>query len=184
VIRTDGFGKEILKPIDSLLVQGTRKVWIKGNHEHWENQLIEQNPELEGSIERDKLYNLREKGWEVYETGTGFDIGKLHVIHGETLKGTYHARNAVDSYAQSVCYGHFHTSQSYTKVLPQEKSDKWVGTACPCLCSTNPIYLRNAPTSWLNGFVVVEVQASGNFNLYPIVVTNGKFSFGGIEYEG
>jgi len=37
------------------------RVWIGGNHDGpggWERQLVEENPELEGSIERDKLYKL------------------------------------------------------------------------------------------------------------------------------
>jgi hypothetical protein len=178
---TEGFERDILGPIESRTKEA-RRVWIDGNHEHWERQLVEANPELEGTIERNLLYNLQGGSWEYYETGTGFDIGKLHVVHGETLKGTNHAKNAVDTFAQSVAYGHFHTIQSFTKVLPQAKQDKWTGFACPALCETNPVYLRNAPHAWINGFTIVEVAENGNFNLYQIVVTKGQFNFGGKTY--
>lgn len=179
---TEGFERDILSPIESFLQPNARRVWIDGNHEHWERQLIETAPELEGTIERNLLYKLAERGWEYFETGTGFDIGKLHVVHGESLKGNFHSKNAVETYAQSVCYGHFHTIQTHTKILPQANDEKWAGFACPALCKTNPAYLRNAPHAWINGFTIVEVRENGNFNLTQVVVTKGQFNYGGVLY--
>jgi len=179
---TVGFDQDILTPIEQLLPPRAIKVWIKGNHEDWENQLLEEQPELIGSIERHRLLRLAHRGWQIVELGHSYSLGKLDLLHGESLKGTNHAKNAVETYAQSVAYGHFHTHQAYTKVLPQSKSDKWVGTSIPCLCDTNPGYLRHAPHAWINGFGIIELEANGNFNLYPIIVSGGKFSYGGKSY--
>lgn len=179
---TDGYLRDVLDPIESVLEPEVEKHWIDGNHEHWERQLIEENPEFEGSIERHKLYDIVGRGWNYHPTGTGFDIGKLHVIHGETLKGSNHAKNAVETYAQSVAYFHFHTTQQWTKILPQAKTDKWVGFACPCMCNKNPVYLRNGPTAWLNGFTIVDVREDGNFNVFQAIISDGQFSYAGRTY--
>lgn len=179
---TDGYLRDILNPLEAILPADVEKHWILGNHEHWERQLIEEQPQFEGSIERHLLYDLAGRGWNVHDTGKGFDIGKLHVIHGEALKGSNHAKNAVETYAQSVAYFHFHTNQQWTKILPQGKTDKWVGFACPCMCNKNPVYLRNAPTAWLNGFTIVEVREDGNFNLFQAITSKGQFSYGGRTY--
>ena len=38
----------------------------------------------------------------------------------------------------------------------------------------------------MNGFTIVELQEpekkNSNFNVYPVIVSNGKFSFGGTVY--
>jgi len=179
---TKGFEQNVLNPIEALLPKTADRIWINGNHEAWTRQLVEENPELEGTVEREEIYGLIDRGWVFKDTGQTFNIGKLLVLHGETLKGSNHAKNSVEMYAQSTAYGHFHTVQRFTKVLPHSKSDKWVGHACAALCETNPVYLRNAPTAWLNGFAIVEVDEEGNFNLYDAIVTKGKFRFAGRTY--
>lgn len=184
---TKGFERDILNPIEAVLPKDAVKVWIGGNHDGpggWEHQLVEENPELQGTVERDQLYKLTERGWKVVPTGKGFEIGKVLVIHGETLMGGQHAKKVVDNYAQSVVYFHFHTVQSFTKVLPQTHKDKWIGQSMPALCTMNPVYLRNAPHAWVTGFGIIEVDDQGHFNAYPVIVTNGKFRYGGTTYSG
>lgn len=180
---TKGFEENILTPIEKVLSKDTEKIWIAGNHEGgWEHQLVEENPELAGTVEREILYDLEKRGWKYVPMGKGYEIGKLLVIHGESLTGSAHAKKAIDNYAQSVVYGHFHTVQSFTKVLPQNHKDKWIGQAMPALCTMNPVYMRNAPHSWVSGFGIVEVDEKGNFNVFPIIVTEGSFKFGGVVY--
>lgn len=187
---TKGFEAAILEPIEALLPKSATKVWQIGNHDDWELQFIESHPEFEGSIERPELLKLARRGWEVVPCGSGFKLGKLTLIHGETLSGVgnqasgYHAKKAVETYCGSVLYGHMHSPQSFTKVLPHHQTDKWQAQCSPILGATNPGYLRNRPTAWLNGFTLVEIQENGNFNIYPIIVVNGKFSFGGETYGG
>lgn len=48
----------------------------------------------------------------------------------------------------------------------------------PAACDLNPGYLRNRPSAWVNGFCVIELLDTGNFNLYPIVVSGGQCSLG------
>lgn len=184
---TDFFNKEILSPIESFLPDQQR-IWISGNHDDWENQLVQEQPELLGTVERVELLNLRDRGWEVVETGGIYKLGKLGVIHGETLSGlgnqasAYHSKRAVEAYGRSTLYGHIHSPQSFAKVAPFTQTDKHMAWCSPIVGFTNPSYLRNRPTAWVNGFTIVEVQDNGNFNVYPVVVTNGKFRYGGKLY--
>lgn len=187
---TKGFDETILKPVESLLAPRAERVWIKGNHDDFERQLIEGQPELEGTIERDLLLNLESRRWNVIECGDSYKLGKLTAIHGEVLSGIgnqasgYHAKKATEIFCGSVLYGHMHSFQAYTKILPYRFTDKWVAYCSPIAGKTNPIYLRNRPTAWLNGFTIVEVQSDGNFQVYPVVISGGKFSFAGEVYGG
>ena len=188
---TDGFDR-LLKDLEKRLPKECERVWIVGNHDHWETQLLDRSPELAGTIERELLLGLADRGWEVLHLGEGKELGKALVVHGEGLTGignqasVYHAKRAVESYCTSVDYGHLHTTQSYTKVLPHSSKDKWVAYSSPAACSLNPSYLQNRPTAWVNGFTIVELhdptKANSNFNVYPIIVSDGTFSFGGETY--
>lgn len=184
---TTGFRVKILDPLDKLL-KGKEKVYIIGNHERFEQDLIEEQPELEGSIEHEKLLHLDERGWKIIPLGHSYQIGKLNVVHGEVLTGIgnqagmYPSRKAVDLYGANVLAGHTHSPQSFTKISPIENTQKHMGWIAPCLCDTNPSYLRNRPTAWLNGFTIVELGVGNNFNVYPVIVVNGKFSYGGKIY--
>lgn len=189
---SDNFDKLILSPLEAALPRQASRAWITGNHERFESDLVERQPELKGMVEHDILLNLRERQWEVLALGEAKALGKLNAIHGEGLTGIgnqaslYHAKRAVETYCSSVLYGHVHTTQSYTKVLPHNTKNKWVAYASPCCCNLNPGYLQNRPTAWVNGFSIVELhdpeKANSNFNVYPIIVSDGKFSFGGNVY--
>jgi hypothetical protein len=188
---TDGLDK-MLSQLESIIPAEAEKVWISGNHEAWVDQLIERQPELQGSMERELLLKLEERGWEILNLGEAKALGKLIVVHGEGLTGignqasVYHAKRAVETFCTSVLYGHLHTAQSYTKVLPHSVKDKWAAYSSPAACATNPQYLQNRPTAWVNGFTIVELhepeKAKSNFNVYPIIVSDGKFSFAGEVY--
>ena len=183
---------KLLQELEALLPKEAEKVWIEGNHEAWVTQMVERQPELQGTVERHLLLNLEARGWEVLQLGEAKNLGKLIVVHGEGLTGignqasVYHAKRAVESFCTSVLYGHLHTAQSYTKVLPHSVKDKWAAYSSPAACATNPQYLQNRPTAWVNGFSIVELHTPNsdrsNFNVFPVIVSDGKFSFGGVLY--
>ena len=184
---TNGFRVKILDVLDNAL-DGKEKVWIIGNHDRFEQDLVEEQPELEGSIERPKLLDIEKRNWKIVPLGHAYKLGKLNVVHGEILTGfgnqgpAYPARKAVDLYGANVLAGHTHAPQSFTKISPVENTQKHMGWIAPCLCDTNPTYLRNRPTAWLNGFTIVELGLGNNFNVYPIIVVNGTFNYGGKIY--
>ncbi len=182
------FDEKVLTPIEAALSKTTARVWIEGNHDDWENQLVQEQPELMGTVERRLLLNLDKRGWQFIPTGHVFQLGKLKVIHGETLTGlgnqaaANHALRAVLAYGSSVLYGHIHSPQSASRIAPFSQKDKHMAWCSPIGGKTNPSYLRNKPTAWVNGFTLVDLRADGTFNILPIVVTKGQFSFGGTTY--
>jgi predicted phosphodiesterase len=185
---TDTFKAQVLEPLDKLIGRG-KKVWITGNHERFEIDLIEHQPELEGMLDHIELLRLRERGWEIVELGHAYKLGKLAIIHGEVLTGLgsymsqFPAKKAVELYAGNVLAGHTHAPQSYTRVSPVGDHDRWMAWISPVLGNTNPEYLRNRPTAWINGFTVIEVRSDGRFNLYPVYVHKGEFAYGGRIYK-
>ena len=184
----EGFDRDILTPLEKVLGSADKR-YIIGNHERFEQDLIEEQPELEDLVDHVRLLKLVRRGWTVIPLGHCTKIGKLTVIHGEILSGFGNqtaantARKAVELYAGNVLAGHIHTLQQFVKVSPVDQKDKWVGTISPAACALNPAYLRNRPASWVNGFTIVELMEGGTFNLYPIVITNGKFCYGGKVYS-
>jgi len=186
----EGFDADILTPLEKLLPKHCVKVWIIGNHEDWEQDLINENPELEDAIGHVKLLRLKERGWIVIPLGHSYKLGKLTCCHGEILSGIgnqaglYPSRKAVDLYGTSVLAGHTHAPQSFTKVAPVEQVQKLQGFISPIAGNVNPEYLRNRPTAWLNGFNIIDVFPNGNFNYYAVNVFNGVCSFNKKVYGG
>jgi len=177
------FEAQILTPIEQLLPKDCVKVWIEGNHDQWANDLGDKYPELIGKFNRPENLHLSKRGWKVLPMGKTFKYGKLFYAHGESITTQYHAKKAVETFCRNLVYGHFHSPQSWTKVLPHDETQKWMAYCLPILGKTNPDYLENRPTSWINGFGIVEYHGNENsFNLYPIICTNGRFSFGGKVY--
>lgn len=186
----EGFDKDMLTPLEKLLPRDCEKVWIIGNHERFEYDLIEEHPELEGAIDHVALLRLRERGWNIIPLGHAYRLGKLNVVHGEILSGignqvgVFPSRKALELYAGNVLAGHTHAPQSFTKVSPVQVTNKWQATIAPIIGAVNPSYLRNRPTAWLNGFVVIDSFKNGQFNLYSVIVYDGRFSYGGKVYGG
>ena len=183
-----GFEREVLNPIEKLLKPSCKKTWIKGNHERFEFDLVEEQPELEGVLDHVSHLRLVERGYEIIELGHCKKLGKLNIVHGEVLSGIgnqaggHPAKKAVELYAGNVLAAHSHSPQMFTKISPVQHTHKWQGYINGILGATNPGYLRNRPTAWMNGFAVVEVQSNGHYNLYQITVIEGKFSFAGKIY--
>jgi hypothetical protein len=183
-----GFKHDIFVPLMKLLPKSTKRVWIVGNHDRFETDLVECHPELEGTVERVKTLRLVQYGWEVVELGHSYTLGKLHVIHGEILTGIgnqagmYPSRKAVELYSASVLAGHTHAPQSFSKISPVEKAQKHMAYISPCACDVNPLYLQNRPTAWMNGVTIVEVRDDDCFNVHPCITIRGQFSYGGVTY--
>lgn len=186
---SEGFDRDVLKPLEQL-VKGAEKVWLIGNHCDWERQFVEEHPEFEGFVERPTLFKLEERGWKIVPLGHSYKLGELNVIHGEILTGignqagAFPAKKAIEIYAGNVLAGHTHAPQSFAKISPVEEKKKHMAWISPIVGSTNPAYLRNRPTAWLNGFTIVELRDKGLFNLFPIIVIDGEFSYGGKLYKG
>lgn len=179
----DMFNTRLLTPVEKLLKKSCIRVSLTGNHEAWLEQLLEEQPELEGLLDFAGYLRLEERGWIVKPQGGHFKHGHLKWIHGDVLTGGQNApRKALDTYVESVVFGHFHAFASATKVLPHSAKYKWQAWATGCVGKTNASYLKKRPTGWLNGFAITEFYGNGYFSHYPVTVFNGRFAYGGKLY--
>ena len=182
----DGFRREMLDRVDSLLPKDCIKVWLHGNHEAWADQMLEEQPELSGLLNFAEYLRLVERGWIVKPQGGHYKHGHLKYLHGDVLTGGQNSpRKALDTYVESVVFGHFHSFSSATKVLPESSRCKWQAWATGCIGKLDADYLKKRPTGWLNGFGITEFYGTrGHFNHYPVTVFNSQFAYGGKVYHG
>ena len=180
----DTFDAKVLRAAEKALAKTAVKVWLTGNHEDWAAQLIEEQPELEGLLDFPAYLRLKERGWTVKPQGGHFKHGHLKWIHGDVLtgNGVTACKKALDTYVESVVFGHFHTFASATKVLPHSAKYKWRAWTTGCVGRLDHAYLKKAPTGWLNGFAITEFYGNGLFSHYPVTVFNGRFAYGGKLY--
>ncbi len=174
---------QILKPLNQMLPKGCKKYWHKGNHEEWLNDAVEENPGLKSTLAIGNLLNL--KGWNIMEQGESTKIGHLHFVHGDTLPNCKNiASAAVERYNCSICFGHFHTHQTFVKHTMLNSAQPMMATAIPALCNRNPNYAENRPNQWVKGFAFGYVQPNGDYSLYVPIIINNQFMAEGKLWKG
>ncbi len=174
---------EVLQPLEGLGAK--QKHYILGNHEDWVEQFVDSNPAIEGLVSVDDMLGLTSNGWDVHPQGSVINEGKLYFMHGDTVRSsTYPARYAVDTYGRSICFGHFHSPQSHTRVSALDTADKHTGRSVGCLCRKDPGYGRGSPNRWAQGFLLFERADDGYFQVHEIAVTEGQAIWSGRRYRG
>lgn len=158
--------RKIIRP-DCKLVH-----WI-GNHEYWSNRAIEEMPEGEGY-------------WEVWNNIEGIDLwvpnkqianlGKLHILHGDVIKGgAHHASKMLGYFRRNIRYGHFHDKQEASYTSPIDIEDRHTARSCGTLQNFNPSYMQNSPHNWVHAFTYGVIFSDGTFSDHTTVITNNRF---------
>ena len=163
-------------PKGTLITRLNGRVAFTGNC--WLEQYIDKIPELEGFAEIERNLNL--KDWEIIPYRQTVKVGKIYFHHGE-YTGKHHASKMVDTFERNIVYGHLHSQQSYTKVTPID-CQPHTAISMPCACEVNPQYMKDRPSAWVNGFGVFYIHPDNNFNIYPVISSNGHFVFQGEYY--
>jgi hypothetical protein len=178
----DEFNKDILLNHENITSPDTRRTFMIGNHEeriYWYSQ---EHPELDGFIDIERHLCLGERGYKIIPYNEIHKVGKLNVIHGYYYN-KYHAAKTLEAFEGNVVYSHVHNPQMYAKVTPMDRKGYHMATALPCLCNIRPDYKQNAPNFWINGFGIVEhMPATGQFNLYTVIIVDGTFMYNGRVY--
>lgn len=185
IVRTyDMFNKELITPIENLS-HWKEKVWIRGNHELWADQYVDNNPELEGLIEPESYLRLKKRGWNIIEFNNSYKIGKLAIIHGLYVN-EFHAKKTLMTWGESQCiyYGHKHDISTYSAVYRGGDGQPRLAQSCGCLCDMNPDYMKNRPSNWIHGFLYFTIRPDGKFTAMVIPIINGVFSWGRKTYGG
>lgn len=180
--------EQIIQPLGQQ-VPG-RKIYKKGNHEGWIDQLVDHDPEaLEGLVDNIWDHLGLDAGWELTEVGKLSHLGKLWFAHGDritnrTISGgpVLPARAAALLYLRNIRIGHFHTLQTYTMTSAVDEQLPKTAIACPCLCRKDPKYVESRPNQWVQGLLLGYWDERG-FSDYPVVIVNGKTTWNGKVYR-
>lgn len=173
--------------LDSIVSICQDIVYLEGNHEYRVNAYLDKNPEVRGLIEPENGLCFRERrraGQKIkhYEYNQCHREGRLYFTHG-TYTGQHHAQKHVSMYGRSVVYGHLHDLQVHTHASPIDISCKHAAISLGCLCDRNPSYMRNAPNRWVHCVGVAHIRDDGNFNIDPVVISDGVASYAGKVFE-
>jgi len=179
----DGFKRDILNPLDKLLKPTCKKTAVCGNHESWlQSDLLDAQPELEGVVDIPVMLDLEARGWRWVPQGGHIKIGGVTLLHGDQIgSGQNIARKLVDAVHGMAVMGHVHRPSSETVTSLTSAKEKWTGYSLPCLCTLAPAYAKGRPNGYCTGFGLIE-QGATSTNVHNIVITNGAFSWGGVEY--
>ena len=154
----------------------------QGNHEFRLEVAAGEMPKMADSLDLGTRLGFRDRGIRyTREIDAPIKFGKLSVTHG-WYYNIHHAKKTLMEYGGSIVYAHVHKFQSYSKVL-QATSLEIQAWSIGCLCDKQPEYVRGRPTGHQNGFGIINVADSGNFNFYPVNVTKWGFIWDKHEYR-
>ena len=181
------FDRDILSRLESVLPKNCEKVFMEGNHEYWTHGIVAKDPTLKGVVEPELFLRLALRGWEwipyIQNHKRGIkQYGKLLATHG-FYTNKYHAAKTAETFSKSVVYGHTHDIQSYTKVTVDDVGYH-TAQSIGCLCTRSPEFMRGNMNRWVNAFGIVLLREDGMFNIYVLVIIDGKFSFDGKVFDG
>ena len=163
--------------LEKLRPHARRTVYLKGNHEDWLYQFIDENPVLEGKMSLGKDLGLDEMGIEAVRLNAVLSVGSLNFAHGWYVN-EYHAAKHLRVMGDHIFYVHTHNHQVHTAPVRPERTPH-TAMSLGCLCSRNPGYLKNKPSNWINGLGVFEVRGDGSFNPYFVPIINNACTYGG-----
>jgi len=180
----DGFDKQILRQFEARISKDTKKVFGKGNHERFLDDFItEENPELAGMMSIEDHLKLNQRGWKVLPLGYSYPVGRLNVIHGDQIgSGQNACKKALDIIGDNTLMGHGHQIQTFSKTSPIKEKKKICAWMCGCLCNLSQNYGKGRANAWVHGFALVYVLPTGQFNVFPVVIIDGKFIWNGEVY--
>ena len=152
-----------------------KKKYIAGNHEHrLERYLSDKAPALFNSVKTERLFRLKERGWEYTPYKEYTKIGKLFLTHDAGKAGPNAHRDAMNAFQGNVVLGHTHRL-AYA-VEGSARGDAhvgamfgWLGDADMC----EYMFKIRAARDWALGFGVAYVEGNGNVHLTPVPIVNG-----------
>lgn len=152
------------------------KRFIAGNHE-WrlERYLTDRAPELFGTVQVEKLFGFKERGWAYTPYKSHTKIGKLHLTHDAGKAGRMAHIDAMNAFQGNVVIGHTH--RLGFAVEGSVKGDPHVGAMLgwlgdPTQCDYT--FKIRAARDWAHGFGIAYVEPCGNVHVVPVPIVNGK----------
>lgn len=157
------------------------KVYKIGNHEERiEHYLFMNAPKMIGMSKWDLCEELQKHleipDWKMIAGKQLYTLGKLNAYHGHELpKGLTNpvsvGRGVWLRTKQSGFTSHWHSTSNHVETNGS-KTKTWVCFSLGCLCDLHPDY---APINgWNQGFCIIDIDASGNFQEHNHRIVNGE----------
>ncbi|MHA2012735.1 MAG: metallophosphoesterase [Candidatus Helarchaeota archaeon] len=175
-------GNVLLDEFDKYLPQKCDKYFLKGNHEVWIDDLLEEIPALEGMVEPETQLFLKDRNYKIYEYNQLAKIGRLYATHG-IYAGVNPIKKHLDELKVNIIFVHTHTLGMRLSSSPAREI-AFSGYNAGCLCDLGPDYMKNRPNSWTHGFAIGYFYPNGFFDIQLIRIVNGKFILNNKIYDG
>ena len=172
--------------IDERLPKNCEKHWFDSNHTAWAQQFLDKNPNLNSlPFHPRESWKLDERGYIIHERRAIDKIANLAHCHGDiihTRASTIAAKLLKEYIHDSFIAGHFHVHQ-HVLIPTSYQKPPLEGILIPALSVVNMKYIRNKPSSVLNGFATVFHSKSGAFFVTVHKVINGEAWVYGTLYK-
>jgi hypothetical protein len=181
-------GHKIMGSLVEAAGDPTFKFITLGNHEVWIDQTLSSRisglrsgmKKLGyGDVDSQNMCGMHQLGFTALPYNEIMQIGQANFTHG-CYTNDAHAKAHLNVVGSNIFYGHCETVQSYSGTsIRGVHIGQCIGTLRDLSKAT---FLRNRPTSWVHGFLIIEFQYNGFFTPYVPVIVDGKFSYNGTIY--
>jgi len=175
---------EVLDPLAEAKPKGCKMIYLKGNHEARLDYAMSINPNGRGYWDLEKNLDLKGYNMEVIPANVPYKAcDNLYLLHGLYTNDHHTKKTAMAFAGTSVLYGHTHDRQEHTVVSPLT-ARPYKAASLGCLCSRNPLFLRNRPNRWVNGFSYIFVNTDNQHFWDTFVhIIGGEFFANGSRYR-
>ena len=150
----------------------SRKVMLLGNHEDRIDRIVDETPELDGTISTKDL-KFKEFGWEVIAYQEPVAIDGVHYCHnyptgimGKPISGDNIARSLLLKNKVSSTVGHCHLFDYSMCTVPTGR--KVIGLSAGCYLHHKEDYARNTQRLWWSGLIVKRNVRQGEYDIETI----------------
>ena len=150
----------------------SRKVMLLGNHEDRIDRIVDETPELDGTISTKDL-KFKEFGWEVIAYQEPVAIDGVHYCHnyptgimGKPISGDNIARSLLLKNKVSSTVGHCHLFDYSMCTIPSGR--KVLGLSAGCYLHHKEDYARATQRLWWSGLIVKRNVRQGEYVIETI----------------
>lgn len=167
---------------------------ILGNHENRLNRLINANIGLFklDAFEWKKMAAIPDRV-TVHKYGTQLRVGPMTFEHGDRIGGRFGVAHPANWFlqnkgARNVLFGHTHRAEVKHRTIFDETGEQHTYVAINQGHGSHvPDQTYIYEPNWQHSITYLEFWKEGvkpRFTAYPIIIVNGRFSFGGKVYDG
>jgi hypothetical protein len=160
----------------------SRKVMLLGNHEDRIDRIVDETPELDGTISTKDL-KFKEFGWEVIAYQEPVAIDGVHYCHnyptgimGKPISGDNIARSLLLKNKVSSTVGHCHLFDYSMCTVPTGR--KVIGLSAGCYLHHKEDYARNTQRLWWSGLIVKRNVRQGEYDIETVEYNIVKRRYG------